>query len=100
MEKVLLKCKIMDCANGGISWGETVEVEIEAAEDAEWTDVANLVNLATYEELTGEKLAAEDMHAIGEVRQAAGSRDHGICWVVTESQGGTDTVIEWHRGHG
>ncbi len=98
MEKVKLKCRIMDVLNGGVCWGEPITVEIEADEDTPEERVAELVNRATYEAITEEPLEEDNLFAIGKVARAAGDLGDGICWVDSEGhQGGTSLLIEWHQ---
>ncbi len=98
METIRLKCRIMDPLNGGVCWGEPLTVEIVSDEEMEDVEVAKLVNRATYEAITEEPLAEDNLFAVGRVARASGDCHDGVCWVDSEGhQGGTSVLIEWHR---
>lgn len=98
MEKIRLTCRIMDPLNGGVAWGEPLTVEISSDEEMEDVEVAKLVNRATYEAITEEPLAADQLFAVGTVARAAGDCYAGVCWVDSENLAhGACVLIEWHQ---
>jgi len=86
---IKLKVKVMDVVNSGASWGDEMRVTIEGVdENSDPMKVAELVNQATYELITG-----DDTEATGKIVRAAGTASHGIAWLDEDSG---DCVFEWH----